>query len=139
MAKGGRARQDSSASQMSAMILSASVLIWCGETCTKRIPFAPIRRDRLIVRCQSSGDRCHSRDSTSTATPASGHHAAGTARRSRPIYSRALNIGAGNPAAWIRLRRSPSAADRTPSATSASVRRSQADWRTGPCRSSSAN
>ena len=53
------------------------------------------------------------------------------------MYSRALNMGKGSPAARSRLRRSPSAADRTPSATSARARRSQADWRTGACASSS--
>ena len=124
---------------MSATIFSASVLIWCGVTCSMMIPLALSPRDRRTVRCESSGDRCHSRESTSTATPASGHHASGTASKSGPMYSLALKMGAGSPAARIRLRRSPSAADRTPSATSASVRRSHADWRTGACASSSAS
>ena len=43
------------------------------------------------------GDRCHSRESTSAATAASGHQASATASSTLPTYSLALNISAGSP------------------------------------------
>ena len=84
------------------------------------------------MRSQSAGDRCHSRESTSTATPASGHQASGMARKTSPANSLGLKYGTGTRPRRSRVRRSPSATDRTPDATSASAWRNLADPRTGP-------
>ncbi len=100
------------------------------------IPCADIRACRARVSSQSRGERCHSRESTSAATPASGHQQSGEARKTWPANRRGLNTGMGSRACLITARKSPSAAERTPSATSASARRSSADPRRGPVSSS---
>jgi len=126
-----------SAALMASMTVTGSDLIWCGEKCSTTMPQALILACRRIVRSQSAGKRCHSRESTSTASPASGHHASGTAIKTSPRYSRALNRGRGRPARISSARKSPSAADRTPPATSINAVRSNADPRIGPSASSS--
>ena len=96
------------------------------------MPAAAIRSWRRLVRSQSSGDRCHARESTSPATPASGHHASGLPRKTSPSYSDGLNSGIGSRAVPITSRRSPSAVDLIPSATSARTERNIAEPLTGP-------
>jgi hypothetical protein len=118
MGRGGRWRPGSSASLISRTTSPGSRRICRGEKCSGMMPAAPIRSCRVRVRSQSAGDRCHWRESTSAATPASGHHASGRARNRSPMYSDALYSGAGSRAARMRARRSASAADRIPSATS---------------------
>ena len=100
------------------------------------IPCADIRECRAKVSSQSRGERCHSRESTSAATPASGHQQSGEAMKTRPANRRGLNIGMGSRARLIAACRSASAAERAPSATSASARRSSADPRRDPLSSS---
>src|SRR5579875_1138350 len=85
------------------------------------------------IRC---GERCHSRESTSTATPACPHQQSGDAMKVSPRYSRGLYIGSGSLARLIRSRSSASATDRTPSAISRRTLRSLADPRMGPSLSS---
>src|SRR5208337_4376447 len=82
---------------------------------------------------------CHSRESTSAATPASGHQASGLARNVSPRYNDGLNSGIGSRAVLIRSRRSPSAVDLMPSATSARTERNIAESFMGPFVSSSAS
>ena len=96
------------------------------------MPAAAIRSWRCLVRSQSSGDRCQARESTSPATPASGHHASGLPRKRSPSYSDGLNRGIGSRAVLITSRRSPSAVDLMPSATSVRTERNIAEPLTGP-------
>jgi hypothetical protein len=102
------------------------------------MPCALIRACRASVCSQPLGERCQARESASPATPDSGHQQSGIARNSPPTNSRGLYRGAGRRAHRIRWRKSASAADRTPSATSASARRNRAEPGTGPAASSSA-
>jgi hypothetical protein len=74
---------------MTAMTCSGSPRIWRGEKFSTVIPKDDIRERLRIVASQCSGSRCHSRESTSTATPNAGHHASGRAISSSPAYSRA--------------------------------------------------
>jgi hypothetical protein len=89
-----------------------------------------------MVRCQSPAEKWYSRESTSAATPASGHQASATAIRVLPSYRRALNTGAGMCPRWSRVRRSPSGTDRIPSWTSVKAARSADEPTAGPCSSS---
>ncbi len=61
-----------------------------GEKWCTRMPCAVMRLSRSMVRSQSPGDRCHALESTSTATPQSGHHASGLARNASPTKRLAL-------------------------------------------------
>src|SRR6266702_1252389 len=68
------------------------------------MPYALIRLCRRSVRSQSSGDRCHSRESTSTATPAPCHQASAMPRNvSSAAYRRALYVGLPAPTYNARL------------------------------------
>jgi len=108
-----------------------------GEKCSMMIPAAAIRSWRRLVRSQSSGDRCQARESASAATPASCHQASGLPRKTSPRYNEGLNSGIGSRFTRITSRRSPSAVDLMPSATSASTERNIAEPFTGPQASSS--
>lgn len=55
-----------------------------GGKCSTMTPCALIRASRASVRSQSRGEKCHSRDSTSAATPAPGHQASGFAMNVSP-------------------------------------------------------
>ena len=64
MGSAGRARPACSADRIPAATGPASARICCGVRCSTRIPCALIRALRRTVRSQSSGERCHSREST---------------------------------------------------------------------------
>jgi len=134
---GGRPRALSSAPRICAMTSAGRARICLGVNGSTTMPYLPIRACRSSVRSWSCGDMCHSRESTSTATPASGHHASGLATNVFPANSVALNSGIGRFDLASRSFRSPSAADLIPSATSDNASRNSADPTAGPAASSS--
>jgi len=128
-----------SAAALSPTIRSGSVRSGRRLTCRTRIPAAVSFRSRRIVASQPSGARCHSRESTSSATPWSGHPASGLAS-SRPSHrSDALNNSCGGFDLLIKSRRSASAGDLRPSPTPASTDRNNPEPRTGPAANSAAS
>jgi len=102
------------------------------------MPCALIRACRARVCSQSSGEKCQARESASPATPDSGHQQSGIARNCPSTSRRGLYSGVGRRAHRIRSRRSPSIADRIPSATSARAWRSKPEPGTGPASNSPA-
>ena len=134
---GGRPRALSSAPRICARTSAGRARICLGVNGSTTMPYLPIRACRSSVRSWSCGDMCHSRESTSTATPASGHHASGLATNVFPANSVALNSGIGRFDLASRSFRSPSAADLIPSATSDNASRNSADPTAGPAASSS--
>ena len=76
---GGRPWAPSSVRRISSMTVAAWERSCLGVKRITMIWCRPIRRPRASVFSWSSGDRCHSRESTSMAMPSSGHHASGLA------------------------------------------------------------
>jgi AraC-like DNA-binding protein len=76
---GGRPWAPSRAALMSLMTAGASDRICLGVKRSITIWYLAIRRPRASVFAWSSGDRCHSRESTSMAMPSPGHQASGRA------------------------------------------------------------
>ncbi|HEU5384320.1 MAG TPA: helix-turn-helix domain-containing protein [Streptosporangiaceae bacterium] len=76
---GGRPWAPSSVRRISWMTVAAWERSCLGVKRITMIWCRPIRRPRARVFSWSSGDRCHSRESTSMAMPSSGHHASGLA------------------------------------------------------------
>ena len=139
MGREGRLRPRFRAPLIISATLAGSRLSSRGEKCRTMMPAAAIRSWRCLVRSQSSGDRCQARESTSPATPASGHHPSGLPRKRSPSYKDGLNRGIGSRAVRTTSRRSPSAVDLMPSSTSARTERNFAEPLTGPVLSSSAS
>ena len=132
----GRGRPLSSACRISATTAAGCFRICLGVKGSTMMPYLPMRRCRSSVRAWSCGDMCHSRESTSTATPNSGHHASGVATNVSPASIVALKSGIGSPDRASRSLRSPSAADLIPTATSVSASRNNAEPALGPALSS---
>jgi hypothetical protein len=124
---------------MSQTMRSGSVPTWSGLTWITEIPAAVSLACRRMVASQVAASKCHSRESISTATPACGHHASTTPSSTPSRNSLALNRGCGKSEDRTSAWKSPSAADRTPSATSASTARRRAEPLMGPATSSSVN
>jgi AraC-like DNA-binding protein len=76
---GGRLWAPSSVRRISSITVAAWDRICLGVKRRTTIWYRPMRRPRARVFSWSSGDRCHSRESTSMAMPSSGHHASGRA------------------------------------------------------------
>jgi hypothetical protein len=102
------------------------------------MPQTLIRACRASVCSQSSGEKCQARESASPATPDSGHQQSGFAKNFPSMSRLGLYSGVGRRAHRIRSRRSPSIADRIPSATSARARRNKPEPGTGPASNSPA-
>jgi AraC-like DNA-binding protein len=134
---GGRPRAPSRAALMSFLTSAGWERICPGVKRSTTIWYLAIRRPRTRVLAWSSGEVCHSRESTSTAIPSSGHQASGRATKFPcSSYSDGLNSGMGSPDLASRSLRSPSAADLIPSATSASASRNSTEPLAGPWLSS---
>jgi len=76
---GGRPWAPSRVRRISSITVAASERIFFGVKRRTTIWYRPMRRPRARVFSWSSGDRCHSRESTSMAMPSSGHQASGRA------------------------------------------------------------
>ena len=139
MGRWGRLRPRSSAPLIICATLAGSRRSSRGEKCNTMMPAAAIRSWRRLVRSQSSGDRCQARESTSPATPASGHHRVGLAQEEVPVVQGRVEQRHRQPRRRTTSRRSPSAVDLMPSATSPRTERNIAEPLTGPVLSSSAS